>query len=96
MDNLEQWINNHIVLCGGLMAFITSLIRVWRRPTTWVAKILDSSLCMSLTIGLYYGLSALHDVPETACLAIGSFVGYLGTEQVKTLILSRVKSTGAK
>ena len=86
---LEQWFNNHMILSGGVLAFVTSILRVWNTQKTWSAKILDSLLCMSLTIGLFYGINYFHEIPQNVALCIGSAVGYLGTEQVKDLILKR-------
>lgn len=52
---------------------------------------MDSLLCSSLTYGIYYGISSVYSIPESASIAIGSFVGYLGTEEVKRLILLILK-----
>lgn len=86
-NNLDHYLNQHIILIGGAMAFITSMIHLWDKPKSCISKIMDSLLCSSLTYGIYYGISSVYSIPESACIAIGSFVGYLGTEEVKRLIL---------
>lgn len=91
-NNLEHYLNQHIILIiGGAMAFITSMIHLWNQPKSCISKIMDSLLCSSLTVGIYYGISSVYNIPESASIAIGSFVGYLGTEEVKRLILLILK-----
>lgn len=90
-NNLEHYLNQHIILIGGAMAFITSMIHLWDKPKSFLSKIMDSLLCSSLTYGIYYGISSVYNIPESASIAIGSFVGYLGTEEVKRLILLILK-----
>lgn len=91
-NNLDHYLNQHIILIiGGAMAFITSMIHLWDQPKSCISKIMDSLLCSSLTVGIYYGISSVYNIPESASIAIGSFVGYLGTEEVKRLILLILK-----
>lgn len=91
-NNLDHYLNQHIILIiGGAMAFITSMIHLWNQPKSCISKIMDSLLCSSLTVGIYYGISSVYNIPESASIAIGSFVGYLGTEEVKRLILLILK-----
>lgn len=91
-NNLDHYLNQHIILIiGGAMAFITSMIHLWDQPKSCISKIMDSLLCSSLTVGIYYGISSVYSIPESASIAIGSFVGYLGTEEVKRLILLILK-----
>ena len=97
-NNLDHYLNQHIILIGGVaMAFITSMIHLWNQPKSCIGKIMDSLLCSSLTVGIFYGISSVYSIPESASIAIGSFVGYLGTEEVKRiifLILKRVINYG--
>lgn len=86
-QDLEDFINSHEILSGCLLAFVTSLMRLWRKPDAWGNKLIDSALCMSLTVGLYYGINQLHPLNPNVALCIGSFVGYIGTEQIKEMIL---------
>lgn len=93
-NNLEHYLNQHIILIGGAMAFITSMVHLWNKPKSCISKIMDSLLCSSLTVGIFYGISSIYNIPESASIAIGSFVGYLGTEEVKRLILKRFINYG--
>ena len=87
MDWLEDFLNNHEILGGCLLAFVTSLLRLWRKPGSWGNRIIDSALCMSLTVGLYYGINTVHPINPNVAVCIGSCVGYFGTEQIKEIIL---------
>ena len=90
-DLIEKFINDHQIFSGGCLAFhqifsggclafITSMIRVWRKSNSLVDKVLDSFLCSIMTVGIFYGIQAVHAIPENVAIAIGSAVGYLGTE----------------
>lgn len=87
MIDIEDWLNNHQVISGTVLAFGTSMLRLWRNPDSWGNKIIDSLLCMSLTVGIYYGACYIMPIGNNGALCIGSFVGYLGTEQIKQIIL---------
>lgn len=86
-QDLEDFVNNHEIVSGCILAFITSLLRLWRKPASWGNRLIDSALCMSLTVGIYYGINQVHPLNPNVALCIGSFVGYFGTEQIKEMIL---------
>lgn len=90
MHFIEQFLREHPVLSGALLAFATSLLRLWNRQGSWCNKLIDSALCMSLTTGIFYGLSYFCPLDPKVALCIGSFVGYLGTEQIKEMILRAI------
>lgn len=90
MHYIEQFLREHPVLSGALLAFVTSLLRLWNRQGSWCNKLIDSALCMSLTTGIFYGLNYFSPLDPKVALCIGSFVGYLGTEQIKEIILRAV------
>ena len=90
MHYIEQFLREHPVLTGALLAFVTSLLRMYNRHESWANKLIDSALCMSLTTGIFYGLNYFSPLDPKVALCIGSFVGYLGTEQIKEIILRAV------
>ena len=90
MHFLDQFFREHPVIAGALLAFVTSLLRLWNRQGSWCNKLIDSALCMSLTTGLFYGLDYITPLQPKVALCIGSFVGYLGTEQIKEMILRAI------
>lgn len=86
-DLIEKFIEAHQVFCGSVLAFFTSMIRLWRKSNSFVDKLLDSLLCSIMTVGIFYTVQTLYSCPETIAIAIGSCVGYLGTEKIKELLL---------
>lgn len=90
MHFLDQFFREHPVIAGALLAFVTSMLRLANRSGSWANKLIDSALCMSLTTGIFYGLNYFSPVDPKVALCIGSFVGYLGTEQIKEMILRAI------
>lgn len=90
MHFLDQFFREHPVIAGALLAFVTSLLRMYNRHESWTNKLIDSALCMSLTTGIFYGLDYITPLQPKVALCIGSFVGYLGTEQIKEMILRAI------
>lgn len=90
MHFLDQFFREHPVIAGALLAFVTSMLRLANRSGSWCNKLIDSALCMSLTTGIFYGLNYFSPVDPKVALCIGSFVGYLGTEQIKEMILRAI------
>ena len=75
-DLIEKFIEAHQLFCGSVLAFFTSMIRLWRKSNSFIL------LCSIMTVGIYYTVQALYSCPETIAIAIGS-----GTEKMKELIL---------
>ena len=93
MHYIEQFFREHPVLSGALLAFVTSLLRLWNRQGSWANKLIDSALCMSLTTGIFYGLvSVFPSIPQEAAVAVGSFVGFYGVSETKRLILDNLRA----
>lgn len=90
MHYIEQFLQDHPIIAGSLLAFVTSLLRMYNRHESWTNKLIDSALCMSLTTGIFYGLDYITPLQPKVALCIGSFVGYLGTEQIKEMILRAI------
>lgn len=96
MDWLERFIQEHTIIVGAVMAFFTSFVRLWRSSNGFMDKILDSLLCSSMTVGIFYTITFFKPCPDTLAIAIGSFVGYLGTEKVKEIILKKFTTEDKK
>lgn len=55
-------------------------------------RIVGGILCSLFSTGLYYGiLSVFPTVPAYSAVAIGSFVGFVGVDECKRLILARIR-----
>lgn len=63
-------------------------------------RIVGGILCGLFSTGLYYGIvSIFPTVPQCAAVAIGSFVGFVGVDECKRIILEKIKNvlnTGKK
>lgn len=93
MHKIEQFFAEHMVLTGALLAFCTSMMRLaFIRRSFW-SKLVESLICSSVTVGVFYGLAAVYPIDENVALAIGSAVGYLGTDKIKELIMTRLEKT---
>ena len=70
-DLIEKFINDHQVFCGGCLAFITSMIRVWRKSNSLIDKVLDNEhLDCKMSI---IGHKALIKIESTHyCIAVMS------------------------
>lgn len=89
LDLIEKFLNEHALISGSFLAFFTSMIRLWRKSNSFFDKLLDSLLCSTMTVGLFYAIQIVHSCPDTVAIAIGSCVGYLGTEKIKEIILRK-------
>lgn len=56
-------------------------------------RIAGGILCALFSTGLYFGiLSVFPTMPAYSAVAIGSFVGFVGVDECKRIILDKVKS----
>lgn len=90
MQKFEQFLAEHMVLFGAVLAFATSMLRLAFVRRSFLSKLVESAICASVTIGVFYGLCAFYPVAENVAVAIGSAVGYLGTDKIKEIIMKRL------
>lgn len=87
---IEAINNNSEVITGGFFAF---LIAVLTRKGDLMDRIAGGVLCALFSTGLYFGiLSVFPTMPAYSAVAIGSFVGFVGVDECKRIILDKVKS----
>lgn len=84
LNNIIKWFNEHILISSMLLSFISCFVRM--KGDTIINKLSQGFLCSTLTVGIYFLLINFFTVNENICLAIGSLVGYIGTEQIKEWI----------
>lgn len=72
-------------------AFVISILT--HRDGGIIDRLTGAVLCSLLSTGIFYGLTALMPTcPPEAAVAIGSFVGFYGVDEVKRLVMDRVKN----
>lgn len=91
MQKIEEFFAEHMVLTGAILAFATSMLRLAFIRRSFASKLIESAICASVTVGVFYGLNAFYPVAENVALAIGSAVGYLGTDKIKDIIIKKVE-----
>ncbi len=87
-EKIIEWFNGHFISAAILLAFVIAILRTKGQPF-W-SRVTEGLLCSCLTIGIYYGVISLYDANQYISLAIGSFVGYIGTDKIKELLLNRI------
>lgn len=91
INKLLDMINsNSEVITGGFFAFIIAVIT---RKGNLMDRLAGGILCALFSTGLYFGiLSVFPTMPAYSAVAIGSFVGFVGVDECKRIILDKVKS----
>lgn len=92
MDKITNWITeNGPVMAGAVFAFLISILT--HRDGGIIDRLTGAVLCSLLSTGIFYGLTAIMPTcPPEAAVAIGSFVGFYGVDEVKRLVMDRVKN----
>ena len=87
---IEAINNNSEVITGGVFAFIIAVIT---RKGNLMDRLAGGILCALFSTGLYFGiLSVFPTMPAYSAVAIGSFVGFVGVDECKRIILDKVRS----
>lgn len=99
MEKVWAWLEaNALVVTGAIFAFTISILS--RKDGSIIDRLSGAVLCSLFSTGLFYGITAIFpNCPQEAAVAIGSFVGFYGVDEVKKLVLIRIKSflgTGSK
>lgn len=90
-EKIANFISSHSeVITGGVFCFLISVLSA--KKGTIMNRIVGGILCSLFSTGLYYGiLSVFPTVPAYSAVAIGSFVGFVGVDECKRLILARIR-----
>ena len=91
MKDLYAWLSeNYAVVTGAVFAFVIAFLQ---KKGDFMNKLTGAFLCSLFSTGLYYGLiSFFPSCPQSAAVAIGSFVGFYGVDECKKLILDKIKN----
>lgn len=89
IEKLTEILNsNSGVITGGFFAF---LIAVLTGKGRIMERITGGILCALLSTGLYFGLlSIFPTIPTYSAVAIGSFVGFVGVDECKRILIEKI------
>lgn len=88
---VEAYTENGQVINGAIFAFLIAVLT--HRRGSCMDRIIGGILCGLFSTGLYYGIvSIFPTVPQCAAVAIGSFVGFVGVDECKRMILEKIKN----
>lgn len=88
LSMISDYMEKHYIVSSFLLAVIVCFLRKNRK--SFINRISDSLLCGAVSTGLSYGIISLCDVNIYICYFIGTSVGYLGTEEIKRILLRRL------
>lgn len=90
MEKITAWISENMpVMIGAIFAFLISILT--RKQGSIIDRLTGAVLCSLLSTGLFYGLTAIMPTcPPEAAVALGSFVGFYGVDEVKRLITEKI------
>lgn len=84
---IAEYMEKHYILGGFILAAVVCFLRTHRKSV--INRISDSLLCGAVSTGLSYGIISVCSVNVYICFFIGTTVGYLGTEEIKRILLRR-------
>ncbi len=87
-DEVTKWLNEHFMSASILLCFVIAVLRA--KGMNFFNRISEGLLCSCLTVGIYYAFVSVYGANQYASIAIGAFVGYIGTDKIKELLLSKI------
>lgn len=79
----------YLLLIGAVLAFVTSFFKLCKVKKSFIVKLSDSLICSLISLSTYFLIKQFHPIDPEFAIAIGSWVGYLGVDGIKTLLLDR-------
>lgn len=79
----------YLLLIGAVLAFVTSFFRLCKVRKSFFVKLSDSLICSLISLSTYFLIKQFHPIEPEFAIAIGSWVGYLGVDGIKTILLDR-------
>lgn len=79
----------YLLLIGAVLAFVTSFFRLCKVKKNFFVKLSDSLICSLISLSTYFLIKQFHPIDPEFAIAIGSWVGYLGVDGIKTILLDR-------
>lgn len=79
----------YLLLIGAVLAFVTSFFKLCKVKKSFFVKLSDSLICSLISLSTYFLIKQFHPIDPEFAIAIGSWIGYLGVDGIKTLLLDR-------
>lgn len=79
----------YLLLIGAVLAFVTSFFRLCKVRKSFFVKLSDSLICSLISLSTYFLIKQFYAITPEFAIAIGSWVGYLGVDGIKTILLDR-------
>ena len=79
----------YLLLIGAVLAFVTSFFKLCKVRKSFFVKLSDSLICSLISLSTYFLIKQFHPIEPEFAIAIGSWVGYLGVDGIKTILLDR-------
>ena len=79
----------YLLLIGAVLAFMTSFFRLCKVKKNFFVKLSDSLICSLISLSTYFLIKQFHPIDPEFAIAIGSWIGYLGVDGIKTILLDR-------
>lgn len=79
----------YLLLIGAVLAFVTSFFKLCKVKKSFIVKLSDSLICSLISLSTYFLIKQFHPIDPEFAIAIGSWIGYLGVDGIKTILLDR-------
>lgn len=79
----------YLLLIGAVLAFVTSFFKLCKVRKNFFVKLSDSLICSLISLSTYFLIKQFHPIDPEFAIAIGSWIGYLGVDGIKTILLDR-------
>lgn len=89
--SVMSWLGDATVVHAGVMAFVLSYLRATYdgREKRWQRRLLEASICACIAVS-GWGIVKLFEWPDAMAVAIGCFIGYLGVDKLREIILIKL------
>ena len=82
-ERITEWLANHPVVSGSLIAFILALLRMYGSNKSWKAQFVEACTCALLSTGLTYFCTSIWHLDVNISIFLGSACGYFGTDNIR-------------
>lgn len=79
----------YLLLIGAVLAFVTSFFRLCKVKKSFFVKLSDSLICSLISLSTYFLIKQFYAITPEFAIAIGSWIGYLGVDGIKIILLDR-------